>query len=319
MTVEERLLKELEEKDHLISELQKQADENAQYRAIIENKMNRKAKDSVFLDLFSRPEYQIQLYRELFPNDTDIQASDLELFSLDSILTNHPYNDIGLLARQKLIVLAEAESDWSVNIVYRMAGYFFDTMNAFLHRTGMNVHHKTKIALLDVEAFVIYPGPQKIVRDTISLRDEFYGGDPRKPDFSARVIHGDYKGGIIAEYMGFCRVLDEQRAIHKNDPEPQKWIEATIEICVEKGFLTQYLNDHKPEVEKIMIEMYNPRYVAEAERKTEIMLAEIGFARAAGVSDEKIIELLVQRHGTTPAYARNLLDYRPDDHVVDAV
>jgi len=109
----------------------------------------------------------------------------------------------------------------------------------------------------------------------ISLRDEFYGGDPRKPDFSAKVIHGDYRGGIIAEYMGFCRVLDEQRAIHKNDPEPQKWIEATIEICREKGFLSQYLNDHKPEVEKIMIEMYNPRYVAEAERKTEIMLAEI--------------------------------------------
>ena len=44
MTVDERLLKALEEKDQIIAELQKQADENAQYRAIIENRMNRKAK-----------------------------------------------------------------------------------------------------------------------------------------------------------------------------------------------------------------------------------------------------------------------------------
>jgi len=27
-----------------------------------------------------------------------------------------------------------------------------------------------------------------------------------------KIIHGDYKGGIIAEYMGYCRVYDKQRA-----------------------------------------------------------------------------------------------------------
>ena len=62
-----------------------------------------------------------------------------------------------------------------------------------------------KIDLLDVEAYVIYPGKDKIKQETISLREVFFGGVEGKPDFTAKIIHGDYKGGIIAEYMGYCR------------------------------------------------------------------------------------------------------------------
>ena len=79
-------------------------------------------------------------------------------YKVERILTNHPYNDLGLLARKKLIVLAEAESDWS--IIYRLAGYYFDSMEQFATQMGMNPHQKAKIDLLDVEAFVIYPGKE---------------------------------------------------------------------------------------------------------------------------------------------------------------
>ena len=104
----------------------------------------------------------LALYRELFPEDTDIQSSELQLFRVDHVLTNHLYNDIGILAREKLIVLAEAESEWSENIIYRLAAYCFDTMWIFADCKSMNVHHKMKIDLLDVEAYVIYPGKDKI-------------------------------------------------------------------------------------------------------------------------------------------------------------
>ncbi len=109
------------------------------------------------------------LYRELFPEDTDIDPSELKLFKVDRVFTNHPYNDLGLLAREKLIVLAEAEREWSENIIYRLASYYFDTMWIFAERKNMNVHHKMKIDLLDVEAYVIYPGKDKINQDVISL------------------------------------------------------------------------------------------------------------------------------------------------------
>ena len=97
--------------------------------------------------------------------------------------------------------------------------------------------------------------------DVIFLRDVFFSGNPSKPEFKARIIHGDYKGGIIEEYMNFCRVYDAQRDIHKNDLEPQKWIGKTVDICIEKNYLQKYLKEHRAEVEKIMFDMYNPEYV----------------------------------------------------------
>ena len=204
--LEQKLLKEIEEKDKIIAELSEEVKENAAYRKQIEGRINRTAKDAVFLDLFSGPGYQMALYRELFPEDTDIQPSELQLFRVDRVLTNHPYNDLGLLAREKMIVLAEAESEWSENIIYRLASYYFDTMWTYAERKGMSIHHKMKIDLLDVEAYVIYPGKDQISQDTISLRKVFFGDVEGKPDFTAKIIHGDYKGGIIAEYMGYCRV-----------------------------------------------------------------------------------------------------------------
>ena len=179
--------------------------------------------------------------------------------------------------------------------------------------------NKMKIDLLDVEAYIIYPGKDKIKQETISLREVFFGGVEGKPDFTAKIIHGDYKGGIIAEYMGYCRVYDKQRAALKDDPNPEKWIAATIDECIEKGFLVQYLTSHRTEVEKVMLEMYNPKYVNDAERKTEIVMDEISVLREVGTSEETIRDLLVRRHNMTPTYAQRCLDYKPSENTVMAL
>ena len=39
--------------------------------------VNRKAKDSVFTDLFSDPEYVLALYRCLYPEDTTAAVADI--------------------------------------------------------------------------------------------------------------------------------------------------------------------------------------------------------------------------------------------------
>ena len=316
--IEEKLLKEIDALKLALEKAKKAAQENAQYKAFIEQRVNQKTKDSVFINLFSNPEYQMLLYKELFPEDKTIKPEDLELFRVERILTNHPYNDLGLLARRKLIVLAEAQTKWSVNIIYRLAEYYFQSMVDFIYKTGMNVHGAPKIDLLDVEAFVIYPGTDK-VSDAISLRDVFFNGDPNKPDFKAKVIHGSYKGGIIEEYINFCRVYDVQRDIHKNDMEPQKGIAETVDICIEKGYLRKYLMEHRAEVEKIMFDMYNPEYVKEREQLSRIYESEIAVLRDVAVPDERIKEILVRRHGVTPTYAQNLLDDKPSTSTVVAL
>ena len=95
----EKLLKEIDTLKSELEKAQKAAKETAQYRTFIENRVNKKAKDAVFINLFTYPEYQMQLYKELFPEDKTITPADLVPFKVDHILTNHPYNDLGLLVR----------------------------------------------------------------------------------------------------------------------------------------------------------------------------------------------------------------------------
>ena len=233
MTKEEHFLSEIESLRKKLEAEKKRADENEGFRDLIEGRVKRNAKVSVFNDLFSRPEFMIQLYKELFPKDTSITSADLELYRCQSVMTDSPYNDIGILVRRKLILLGEEESQWSENIIYRICAYYFDTAGQYIRQRSMNVHSKMKIDLLDVEAFVFCPKGAPADQDSISLRDVFFNGEEGKPDFTAHIIHGDHKGGIIAEYMGFCHVLDEKRDLYKSSPYPEKWIDATIDACIE--------------------------------------------------------------------------------------
>lgn len=273
-----------------------------------QNRVNRQAKNSVFLNLFMRKEYQLQLYKELFPQDTTITEDDLEMITLDNVLTIHPYNDLGLLAREKLIVLAEAQSTWSVNIIFRLADYYFDSARSYLVMRKADLYSSVKVDIPDVEAFVIYTGKHKIEKDDISLNQEFFGGDPDKPEFKARIIHGDYKGGIIEEYMGFCRIWDEHVLKATTPEEKQQAVVTTIDLCIQKGYLAGYLQGHRSEVEKIMMTMLSPEYIKMASDRTEKIKASISTLRFLDMSDSQIRDIIVKQYGLTPAYAQNFLD-----------
>lgn len=273
-----------------------------------QDRVNRQAKNSVFLNLFMRKEYQLQLYKELFPQDTTITEDDLEMITMDNVLTIHPYNDLGLLARGKLIVLAEAQSTWSVNIIFRLADYYFDSAMSYLKIRKADLHSSVKVDVPDVEAFVIYTGRKKVEKDILSLNQEFFGGDPNKPEFKARIIHGEYKGGIIEEYMGFCRIWDENVLKANTPEEKQQAVTMTIDLCIQRGYLVRYLEQHRPEVEKIMMTMFSPEYVKMTSERTEKIKEDISFGRFAGMPEPQIKDLIIRRYDLTPTYAQNFLD-----------
>ena len=68
----------------------------------------RTAKDTVFCRIFPLPEYRLALYRTLHPEDKTITAEDIRIVSLENIVLNEPYNDLGMIARDKLLILVEA-------------------------------------------------------------------------------------------------------------------------------------------------------------------------------------------------------------------
>ena len=81
------------------------------------------AKDSVFSFIFRQPENTRHLYLTLHPEDVDVTEADCKLVTLEHILTNGMTNDLGFQVRDKLILLVEAQSKFSINIALRMLLY----------------------------------------------------------------------------------------------------------------------------------------------------------------------------------------------------
>ena len=232
----------------------------------------------------------------------------MELVTLDNVLTIHPYNDLGLLARGKLIILAEAQSTKSVNIIFRLADYYYDSTMSYLLTRNADLYSTVKVDIPDVEAFVIYTGRKKVEKDVISLNQEFFGGNPDKPEFKARIIHGDYKGGIIEEYMGFCRIWDEHVLAAKTPEQKQEAVVITIDLCIRRGYLAEYLKAHRAEVEKIMMTMLSPEYVKMAAERTEKIKEVISAYRFINVPEAQIKDAIIRLYDLTPTYAQNFLD-----------
>ena len=125
-------------------------------------KVNRKSKDSVFTDLFDHPEYLIQLYRVLHPEDTESDESDLTVVTLDSLMLREQYNDLGFMVGNRLMVLVEAQSTWSVNIVVRFFLYLADTYRKYINRNpGLRLYSSKKLDLPRPELYLIYTGKRK--------------------------------------------------------------------------------------------------------------------------------------------------------------
>ena len=98
-------------------------------KMIMENTIaaKRTVKDSVFTDLFAEPKYLLQLYKSIHPEDTEVTEEDLETITLENIFTDDIYNDLGFIKGDKLMVLVEAQSTWTSNIIIRGLEYLVNS------------------------------------------------------------------------------------------------------------------------------------------------------------------------------------------------
>ena len=93
-------------------------------KQIQDTKAKRTAKNSVFLDLFQDKKNLLKLYKALHPEDTDATEDMLDIVTIDNVLTDNLYNDLGIMVgNSRLLLLLEAQSSWTVNILIRILLY----------------------------------------------------------------------------------------------------------------------------------------------------------------------------------------------------
>ena len=98
----------------------------------------RTIKDSVFSDLFGNKKYLLQLYQTLHPEDTAATEDDLTDVTIQNVLTDDLYNDLGFRNGGRVMILVESQSTWSVNIIVRVLLYLAQTWNDHIEETKQN-------------------------------------------------------------------------------------------------------------------------------------------------------------------------------------
>ena len=216
------------------------------------------AKDSVFTNLFSDPKYLLQLYKALHPEDLDATEENISNVTIQNILLDQSYNDLGFQVGTRLVVLVEAQSTWTVNIVLRSLMYLAQTWQKYIQNTGQNVYGSKKVELPRPELYVIYTGNRKIRPKSLRLSKEFWGGDECAVEVKVKMIYDGEKGDIISQYVSFTRIYNEQIKLHGRTREA---VLETIRICRDRNILKDYLESREQEVVNIMMTLFDEEYI----------------------------------------------------------
>ena len=266
------------------------------------------AKDSVFRDLFGIPKYLLQLYEALHPEDTKVTEADIGNVTIENVLLNQIYNDLGFTVGSRLMILVEAQSTWSVNIVVRALLYLANTWQEYIKTHKMNVYGSVAIDLPKPELYVIYTGSRKKRTEWITLEEEFFKGQDTFVNVKVKVLYDGSEGDIINQYVAFTKVYNEKV---KKYGRTRKAVLETIRICKRRDILAEYLENREKEVFDIMMTLFDQEYAVERygdEQKAEGKAEEIiQMSKDFGLSKADILKRLQDRLGISLEKAQSYL------------
>ena len=234
-------------------------------------------KDSIFTSLFSHPEYLLQLYQTLHPEDTEATEDSLTDVTIKNVITYGIHNDLGFMANGKTIHLIEAQSTWSANIVFRELEYLTKTYQDYLSDTSQNKFSHKKISLPRPELYVIYSGEKGDKPNSLNLSDLWIENGPSSIDLEVKIIYYEGEKDIISQYILFTRIYDEQKKIFDNE---RLAVKETIQICKNEDVLSSYIEKYEREVVDNMLTMYDPE-----EELREYIRCEVAEGKAEGLAE----------------------------------
>ena len=231
----------------------KTAKPRAKTQAVPKSKWN--TKDSVFTHLFSFPEYQLELYKALHPDDQDVSEADIKTITRDCVVATHEHNDLGILIKDRLMVFVEAQSSWSPNIVIRLMSYAVQSLMDYFRERDVYLYSNTKAECPRIELYAVFSCERENMPETLSLCGEFFPNGGCDLDATVRLIHfEENKKDIIHQYIMFCRVFNDQLKKYGYSPRA---IQETLRICRDKGILAEYIKKLEGEIMNIMEYMFD--------------------------------------------------------------
>ena len=198
--------------------------------------------------------------------DTTATEDSLTDVTIENVLTDNLYNDLGFIVNNKLMILIEAQSTWTMNILVRVLLYLAQSYHEYFQRTSQNYYKSKKVKMPKPELYVIFTGNKGRKPDKVFLSREFFQGEEIDIEVKAKVIYEGNTDDIINQYIVFCKVFNEQTKQHGMK---QKAIMETIRICKDRNVLREYLLDREKEVVTIMMSLFDEEQIMKSFIKSE--------------------------------------------------
>lgn len=234
--------------------------------AVSSPRTKRSMYDSVFKALMSQPENLLEVYLALYPEARGrATVDDIQNVTIENVFYNAPYNDLSFLAEGRRIVMVEAQSTWSENIVLRIALYALHVLDRYISDNKLDIYRERALDIPAPDFYVLYTGDGENMPQRLRLSDTVFAGKHSSLEAEAAVISTAGNATILNQYISFCKTFREQT---KQQDNAQAAIAETFRICQEKGYLVPFLASHRSEVEDIMMTIFSQEYATEVFRNT---------------------------------------------------
>lgn len=221
----------------------------------------RQVKDSVFTCLFRQPEYTRELYLALHPEDMGIREDEIEIVTIETIIASGLHNDLGILARKRLMIFAEAQSTFSENVPFRLLLYMAKTYLDYAAEKRLYLYGERGVELPKPELYMIYTGRKKTVPEVMRFSDLYGGGGSIEAE--VRVLRQRGTGDIVDQYVRFCEITD---GVIREMGRIRRAAEEIIRRCIKEGVLVKFLTSRRKEVSDVMTTLFDQQTVFEMEK-----------------------------------------------------
>ncbi|MEE0133150.1 MAG: Rpn family recombination-promoting nuclease/putative transposase [Treponema sp.] len=231
------------------------------------NTENRRHKDSLFVDYFSKDrdwkQHFLSLYNALHGTDLQVETTRLERVNLEQVLYMDYYNDIAVMVNDQFILMIEHQSTINPNMplrlleyVTRIYGNMIDSKSKFSNQL---------IPLAKPEFVVFYTGNQNLPPESyLHLSDAFKLNHNQNSELTLELkvkvckIIGKESSQIVSQcsdldqYVQFLKLIDEA----KSDGQAQPLTRA-IQKAVRCDVLKNYLERKGGEALSILMTEYD--------------------------------------------------------------
>ena len=227
---------------------------------------NRKHKDSLFVDYFSKDrdwkQHFLSLYNALHGTNLQVADTQLERVNLEQVLYKSYYNDIAVLVNGQFILMIEHQSTINPNMPLRLLEYVARIYGNIVDSKAKFSRHLVPLA--KPEFYVFYTGSQELPSESYLYLSDAFPNQTQNADLTLELkvkvctIKSESPSPVVhsctdlEQYVQFLELVEEAKAAgHEN---PLKW---AIQEAVRRNILRDYLERKGGEVLSILMTEYD--------------------------------------------------------------